>query len=123
MARCRLHQPFYLWCIGLAAQSQFDSLPCALEKLLRSTFSGWCQTRVCEKANKVLRDHETLASTSKASQGQRKPPSIYLTLPLYLPTYPYLYLAMELSIYLSAYLSTCPQVYLPIHVSIFLSLR
>jgi hypothetical protein len=64
--RCRLVQPFHLWCIAFAATSQWHDVSDALRQLLERTFSGWVQTRINEKANKVLRDSQTRDNASKA---------------------------------------------------------
>ena len=62
--RCRLGQPFMQWCIALAAQASFKSVPDELRRLIRETFSGWIQSRVNEKANKVWRDLGNRANAS-----------------------------------------------------------
>ena len=54
--RCRLGQPLLLWCIAYAATSQWIAVDPRLRLWLRRVFSGWLQTRVNEKANKVWRD-------------------------------------------------------------------
>ena len=54
--RCRLGHAFEQWCIAYAAQTSFQSVPDGLHRLIRDTFSGWTQSRVNEKANKVWRD-------------------------------------------------------------------
>lgn len=64
--RCRLLQPFHLWCIAFAATSQWEHVSNHLDKLLRNTFSGWVQTRINEKGNKVLRDAQMRDNASKA---------------------------------------------------------
>jgi len=53
---CRLGHAFEQWCIAYAAQTSFQSVPDGLHRLIRDTFSGWTQSRVNEKANKVWRD-------------------------------------------------------------------
>lgn len=55
-ARCRLGQGFSLWCIALASQADWKCVLPPLQRLLTQTFSGWIQTRVNEKANKVWRE-------------------------------------------------------------------
>ena len=62
-----MNQPFFLWCAGLAATSQFKEVTLPLRKLLEDTFSGWVQSRVVEKANKVLRECEKTNNFNKAS--------------------------------------------------------
>ena len=64
--RCRLNQPFELWCIALAATSQRKEVNKHLKDLFLATFKGWWQTRVNEKANKVLRDPARCDNASKA---------------------------------------------------------
>lgn len=65
--RCRLNQPFMLWCIALAATSQWSEVAAtSLKAVLARTFSGWTQSRINEKANKVLRDSQTRDNASKA---------------------------------------------------------
>lgn len=61
---CRLGNAFMQWCIALAAQSQFKAVPGELRRLIRDTFSGWIQSRVNEKANKVWRDLGDRANAS-----------------------------------------------------------
>ena len=56
VSRCRLGHAFEQVCIAFAATSQFKDVVEQLESLLKDTFSGWVQTRVNEKANKVWRD-------------------------------------------------------------------
>ena len=56
VTNCRLGHAFEQWCIAYAAQASFKSVPNDLHDLSRDTFSGWTQTRVNEKANKVWRD-------------------------------------------------------------------
>ena len=87
VSRCRLQQPFYQWCLGLAASSQFGEVIAPLASMLRDTFAGWVQSRVCEKANKVLRESEKQQNPNKALgpmknrprghvRQKRQPPSI-----------------------------------------------
>ena len=64
--RCRLGQPYALWCIAFAAQSQWKEVSSHLKSLLERTFKGWVQTRINEKANKVLRDAQNRDNASKA---------------------------------------------------------
>ena len=66
VARCRLQQPYHLWAIALAAPSQF-ALPMhpKLLELVQLSFRSWGQTRINEKANKVLRDAERRDNASK----------------------------------------------------------
>ena len=56
VTRCRLGHPFEQWCIAYAAQASWRDVPTALHGLLTDTFSGWTQSRINEKANKVWRD-------------------------------------------------------------------
>ena len=64
VSRCRLGHAFEQICIAFAATSQFKEVPAQLESLLTDTFSGWTQTRVNEKANKVWRDSERRGSSN-----------------------------------------------------------
>ena len=64
VSRCRLRHAFEQICIAFAATSQFKEVPAQLESLLTDTFSGWSQTRVNEKANKVWRDTESRGGSS-----------------------------------------------------------
>jgi hypothetical protein len=52
------------WCIAYAASARFQAVPDELRRLIRDTFSGWVQTRVNEKANKVWRDLGNRANAS-----------------------------------------------------------
>lgn len=54
--RCRLSHPFEQWCICFAAQARWNGVHPELLRLLQDTFSGWTQSRLNEKANKVWRD-------------------------------------------------------------------
>ena len=54
--RCRLAQPFEQWCIAYAATASWKEVHPSLRELLAHTFSGWIQSRINEKANKVWRD-------------------------------------------------------------------
>ena len=65
--RCRLQQAYHQWCIAFAATSQWTHVTPAFKVLLERTFSGWTQTRVNEKANKVLRDSQNRESSSKVN--------------------------------------------------------
>ena len=62
--RCRLQQLFILWCIAYCASTDWKVVPEGLRMLLEAAFSGWLQSRVVEKGNKVLRDMEKRRSTS-----------------------------------------------------------
>ena len=61
----RFKQPFMLWAIYLAATSQFKGVHPTLMRMLLSLFRSWVQTRICEKANKVIRDACTRVNASK----------------------------------------------------------
>ena len=65
MERCRLGHGFEQWCIAYAAEDKWKAVPAELHRLLQDTFSGWIQTRVNEKANKVWRDAEHRDNPSK----------------------------------------------------------
>jgi hypothetical protein len=64
VTNCRLGHAFEQWCIAYAAQARFESVPEDLRRLIRDTFSGWTQSRVNEKANKVWRDMGNRANAS-----------------------------------------------------------
>lgn len=64
VTNCRLGHAFEQWCIAYAAQARFKSVPDDLGRLIKDTFSGWNQTRVNEKANKVWRDVGNRANAS-----------------------------------------------------------
>ena len=64
--RCRLHHPFSMWCIAFAATSQWKTVNSHLFGFVKRTFEGWHQTRINEKANKVLRDTANRGNASKA---------------------------------------------------------
>ena len=55
-----------MWCIAFAATSQWNVVNDHLLVFLRRTFEGWHQTRINEKANKVLRDMSYRENASKA---------------------------------------------------------
>ena len=61
---CRLGHAFMQWCIAFAASARFRAVPDELRRVIRDTFSGWIQTRVNEKANKVWRDLGNRANAS-----------------------------------------------------------
>ena len=65
--RCRLNHAFEMWCIAFAAISQWLMVNEHLDRLLRRTFSGWHQTRINEKGNKVLRDAARTDNASKVA--------------------------------------------------------
>lgn len=67
--RCRLQQPFQLWCIALAASASWTSVDPRLRDLLANSFSGWVQSRINEKGNKILRDAATRDNASKVMGG------------------------------------------------------
>ena len=54
--RCRLMNPFHLWCIAFAATSQWTDVRQELLLLLERTFSCWVHSRIDEKGNKAIRD-------------------------------------------------------------------
>ena len=54
------------WSIAYAASTGWTFAPEPLLKMLQGLFRGWGQSRVNEKANKVLRDAETRENASKA---------------------------------------------------------
>ena len=56
VSKCRLSHAFEQWCIAFAAQASWRAVPEELHRLLIDAFSGWIQSRVNEKANKVWRD-------------------------------------------------------------------
>ena len=64
--RCRLAQPFEQWCIAYAATASWKEVHPSLRELLAHTFSGWIQSRINEKANKVWRD-----SVHRTNQSQK----------------------------------------------------
>ena len=64
VSNCRLGNAFMQWCIAYAAQARFQAVPDELLRLIRDTFSGWTQSRVNEKANKVWRDLGNRANAS-----------------------------------------------------------
>ena len=65
VARCRFRQLYFLWCIALAATAGWTAVSLTLRDLLLNTFRCWTQSRIVEKANKVLRDAATRSNTSK----------------------------------------------------------
>ena len=68
--RCRLMNPFHLWCIAFAATSQWTDVRQELLLLLERTFSGWVQSRINEKGNKAIRDaHRDNASKVNSILG------------------------------------------------------
>ena len=78
--RCRLQQPYMLWCIAFAMQTNFATVCPALKDMLERVFVGWVQTRINEKANKVLRDSQNRESSSKVCHGSRAHRSRYFRL-------------------------------------------
>ena len=54
--RCRLMNPFHMWCIAYAATSQWTEVRQELRLLLERTFACWVQNRINEKGNKAIRD-------------------------------------------------------------------
>ena len=70
VSNCRLRNPLMQWCIAYAVQASFAAVPDELRRLIRDTFSGWTQSRVNEKANKVWRD---LGNRANASGIASKP--------------------------------------------------
>jgi len=68
--RCRLMNPYHLWCIAFAATSQWADVRQELLLLLERTFSGWVQSRINEKGNKAIRDaHRDNASKVNSILG------------------------------------------------------
>ena len=55
-----------MWCIAFAATSQWKTVSRRFVDFLKRTFEGWHQTRINEKANKVLRDMSARGNASKA---------------------------------------------------------
>ena len=69
--RCRLMNPYHLWCIAFAATSQWADVRQELLFLLERTFSGWVQSRINEKGNKVIMDaHRDNASKLNRILGE-----------------------------------------------------
>jgi len=64
VTNCRLGNAFMQWCIAYAAQTGFQAVPDELRRVIRDTFSGWIQSRINEKANKVWRDLGNRANAS-----------------------------------------------------------
>ena len=56
VSKCRLGHAFEQWCIAFTAQASWKNVPDEFRRLLIETFSGWIQSRVNEKGNKVWRD-------------------------------------------------------------------
>ena len=56
VSKCRLRRAFEQWCIAFAAQASWRDVSKELLGLLTDAFSGWIQSRINEKANKVWRD-------------------------------------------------------------------
>ena len=54
--KCRLRQPFYLWCIVFAAKARWRDVLPSLRRMVLNHFRTWMQTRINEKGNKVIRD-------------------------------------------------------------------
>lgn len=65
VADSRLNAPFMWWCIAFAQTADFVTATDPLMELVRSTFEGFLQSYINEKANKVLRDTECRANASK----------------------------------------------------------
>ena len=65
--RCRLMNPFHLWCIAFAATSQWTEVRPEFRLLLERTFACWVQSRINEKGNKAIRD----ANRDNASKVNR----------------------------------------------------
>ena len=61
----RLNAPFMWWCIAFAQTVDFVTTTDPLMELVKSTFEGFLQSYINEKANKVIRDTEHRANASK----------------------------------------------------------
>ena len=69
--RCRLMNPFHLWCIAFAATSQWADVRQELLFLLERALSCWVQSRINEKGNKAIRDaHRDNASKVNSILGE-----------------------------------------------------
>ena len=66
-ARSRFGSPLMMFCAAYAASTGFTHAPEPMLKLVRHVFEGFLQSRINEKANKVLRDSETRENASKAA--------------------------------------------------------
>ena len=63
-----MNQVFMKWCLLFAASTDFTRMPDQLREMLSDAFSGWLQSRVNEKGNKVMRDAEKRNNASQARQ-------------------------------------------------------
>ena len=69
--RCRLMNPFHMWCIAYAATSQWTEVRQELRLLIERTFKCWVQSRINEKGNKAIRDaHRDNASKVNRILGE-----------------------------------------------------
>ena len=69
--RCRLTNPFHLWCIAFAATSQWTDVRQELLLLLENTFKCWGQSRINGKGNKAIRGaHRDNASKVNSILGE-----------------------------------------------------
>ncbi len=69
--RSRLNLPFMLFMIAYAASTGFTTVPQGMRDMLVAWRRGWLQSRVNEKGNKVLRDHEQRDNASNVRLHRR----------------------------------------------------
>ena len=62
----RLNSPFVLIMIAYAQAADWGTPPLPMREMISAAFSGWIQSRINEKGNKVCRDCETRGNMSKA---------------------------------------------------------
>ena len=70
LQQCKFRQAFYLWCITFAAKARWRDVIPPLQRLVRSFFMSWMQTRVNEKGNKVIRDSVMLDAQTNVMLGR-----------------------------------------------------
>ena len=68
--RSCLNAPFCLFNIAYGISTGWREAPQAMLDLIKGVFSGLIQSRIIEKANKVLRECETRESNSKVGLGR-----------------------------------------------------
>ena len=69
--RCRLMNPFHMWCIAFAATSQWTDVRQELLLLLENTSKCWVQSLINEKGNKAIRDaHRDSAAKVNSILGE-----------------------------------------------------
>lgn len=63
--RSRMNHPFMMWCIAYAQSTNWTTVPDGLLTLAKRAFRGWLQSRIVEKANKVVRECEQRDQNNK----------------------------------------------------------